>query len=212
MQQDPIAFQAGDCDLYRYTFNDPIDATDITGLREAPMDVEPEQFSGSQIASGFQVHIDSATISSVTITSISATGSVVVSLALTTVPNATIADHIKDFVNNNLPFDFTSVPPGMQIDMTKKTDLSGKTWRLNMTNLPIYVPPGNPFYDNSSPFTITISGVIVLSVKQGWIAPAVPIPAPATPPMPGPPPQGNAFWRFLRWLIQKDYYGEPYPK
>jgi uncharacterized protein RhaS with RHS repeats len=38
MEEDPIDFKAGDANLYRYVWNDPTNATDLTGLKAKKLD------------------------------------------------------------------------------------------------------------------------------------------------------------------------------
>ena len=40
ISQDPIAFDGGDSNLYRYTTNDPADLSDLSGLQGKPLQNE----------------------------------------------------------------------------------------------------------------------------------------------------------------------------
>jgi hypothetical protein len=198
LEEDPCSFAAGDANLYRYVGNDAPNAVDRTGLRL--MGDEPSNLDIGSFPTGFELYLSSATVKSVQLTSLT-TDSIIINALR---GNAQVSDEIatsqlQNYIAKQLPLDFKAFSSPLQVDKSKKTDLSGKTWILTMNDQKIYVPANAPGNVSGLSFTITVTAAVTLDVQSGWIAPAVfAVKSPGGPIAPttnGPP---ESFWR--RWL------------
>lgn len=184
LEQDPIGFDAGDMNLYRFVGNDPTNTVDPSGLqvqkrppsyqptrkqlvedylkKGKPTDVTiPKSGDGTD---GFGFQLEGYKIKNIVIDRIDTSGLPVLIRPL--VPNK---DKIKKEIENQLKgkgsYGFNSLAPNTEIDEKNKQTFDKKRIRIKLKDQKIYPKPGSDWY-------IKITGEIEVDCDKAWIAPS----------------------------------------